>query len=281
MVQGNWDNLIGNAVVFWMVRGYNHWAPDHEVIAANFTISALTEDDKMVTATFPPVSYKLIDDLMHRLTGINCDIFNGGDIQFPRYLKDLTAFVQHEIDYYNDLIEAYTAKYKERFAFKPEFLSDADKIYQLEKLRQEIRFILENKEPTQKVEDLDNIEEKNTLKSEENDEEPFLGDDADEFGVSNVKGMRISFTNDNGKSEQERMLDASKKKVDLLTEQLYKIFNPEDLSNFQKLLIEPGTTADRITKLYTQKFLAIYNENYEDAADFSKEIINLQKRIDI
>lgn len=139
LVKGDSNNLMGNAVVYWDVEGVNAIAPNSKIIASNFIISALPLEDKLFTATFPPVTFKDYDEFMSKLINVNCDIIYAGKVRFPAKEKDFKNFIKKETVKLNKIIEEYTEKYKVKFDFNPDKLSEKEKIYLLEDLSKEIR----------------------------------------------------------------------------------------------------------------------------------------------
>jgi hypothetical protein len=137
--RGNSENLVGNAVVYWDVEGENYLNPGSRIIASNFVISAIPLEDKLFTATFPPISFKNHDDFMAHLVNVHCDIIYGGKLKFPPKESDFKKFLKHETVKYNKIIEEYTDKYKLKFDFDPSRLSEKEQLYLLEDLSKKIR----------------------------------------------------------------------------------------------------------------------------------------------
>jgi ribosomal protein S17E len=139
LVKGDSENLMGNAVVYWDVEGKNAFAPDSKIIGTNFVISALPLEDKLFTATFPPITFKNYEEFISRLINVNCDIIYAGKVRFPPKEKDFKNFIKKETLKFNKIIEEYTEKYKVKFDFNPSKLSEKEKIYLLENLSKKIR----------------------------------------------------------------------------------------------------------------------------------------------
>ncbi len=139
LVRGNSENLIGNAVVYWDVEGENYLNPGSLIIASNFVISAIPLEDKLFTATFPPISFRDYDDFITHLVSVHCDIIYGGKVKFPPREIDFKRFLKQETSKYNKIIEEYTDKYKLKFDFDPGRLSEKEQLYLLEDLSKKIR----------------------------------------------------------------------------------------------------------------------------------------------
>lgn len=139
LVKGNSENLMGNAVVYWDVVGDNIISPESKIIAMNFVISAIPMDNKLFTATFPPVTFIDYEDFMSKLVNVNCDIIYGGKVTFPPKEIDFKKFIKRESARYNKIIEEYTEKYKVKFDFNPSKLSEKEQLYLLDDLSKKIR----------------------------------------------------------------------------------------------------------------------------------------------
>jgi hypothetical protein len=222
LVQGDTENLTGNCVVYWQVKGDNVFSPGSKIIAANFTISALPLEDKLLTATFPPISFLDFDEMTEKIININCDIIEGGAIEFPEKETDFKKFYKQQFYKYNKIIQEYSDKFKDKFDFKPEFLDEKESIYMLRKMLRKVRNNLSEKEV-----DIDS------------------------------KGIRI-----------KKLID------DIQTR-----YSKYDVQKIYRLLYKPGEEIDILTELYINKFLSIYDEDYEKAVEFSKEIEQLEKKI--
>lgn len=223
LVRGNSENLSGNAVIYWEVEGENIFSPNSKIIAENFVISAIQLDEKLFTATFPPIFFKDYDELITRLVNINCDIIYGGKMKFPTNNKELEKYIKKEIFQVNKIIESYTEKYKIKFNFNPINLSEKEKIYLLNNLSKKIRNAIN-------------------------------------------KGKYIDGSTD---SKPSKMLK--------LIKNLKHDYKKYDIDSFINILYIPGKNNDKLTNLYTKKFLAIYYEDYENAKALSEKILNLEK----
>lgn len=136
---GDWENLTGNGIVYWQVIGKNYIAPDSEIIAANFTISTLPLENKLLTATFPPIPFQDKDDLLEKIINVKCDIIYGGELHFPEDENNFNDFYKKEFAKYNKIVEEYSDKFKERFEFNVEKMTEAEKLTQLQNLTVKIR----------------------------------------------------------------------------------------------------------------------------------------------
>jgi len=223
LVKGDNENLKGNAVIYWEVEGENLVAPDSKIIAINIIVSAIPLDDKLFTATFPPVSFRDNDELMSKLVNVDCDIIYGGKVMFPTIEADYKRFIKGESIRLNKIIEEYTDKYKVKFNFEPSKLSEKEQIYLLDDLSKKIR-------------------------------------------VSIKEGKYI-----NGDS------DSKPAKILRLIKNIKNNYKKYDMDSFLNILYIPGEAIDKLTSLYTKKFLAIFYEDYEEAQTISEEIQKIEK----
>ena len=216
--RGDRENLVGNAIVYWDVVGDNVIAPGFSVFAINFTVSALALENKLLTATFPPIPMKNVDNLFQKLKTIHCDIIYGGELEFPSDQEAFTQFYKNEFSKYNKIIEEYVEAYKEKFDFAINRMSEQEKLIMLRELSNKIRIEIREGSKTKKI--------------------------------ANTK---IS-----------KLID------DLSDQQKY------DISNFKAVLFQPGDIEDQLVNLYTNQFLAIYHEDYENASHIKQEISKLE-----
>ncbi len=139
LLQGNIDNLTGNCVVFWKINGDNVFSPGSKIIAANFTISALPLDDKLLTATFPPIAFEDEDTLFEKTSNISCDIVEAGNMEFPKKESEFRRFYKKQFYKYNKIIQEYSEKFKDKFEFKPEMFTEKQSLYTLRKTLRKLR----------------------------------------------------------------------------------------------------------------------------------------------
>jgi len=139
LIQGDYENLSGNCVVYWTVDGENLFSPGSKIIATNFTVSALPLEDKLLTATFPPIAFDDFETLIEKLIHINCDVIDGGSIKFPDDDLDFKRFYKQQFIKYNRIIQDYTSKYKEKFDFKPELFTEKELLYMLKRMIRKVR----------------------------------------------------------------------------------------------------------------------------------------------
>jgi hypothetical protein len=137
--RGDYEDLSGNVVVYWDINGVNYLSPGDEILAANFTVSAIPYNNKILTATFPPVSFKDLEKLMRVLTNVKCEIIYGGTISFPKDEKDFHKYYKQEFAKYNKIIEQYTVKYKDKFKLNYLNLSEKEHIHILAESTQKVR----------------------------------------------------------------------------------------------------------------------------------------------
>jgi len=220
--RGDRENLVGNAIVYWDVVGDNAIAPGYSVFAINFTVSALALENKLLTATFPPIPMKSADDLFHKLKTIHCDIIYGGELEFPSDQETFTQFYKNEFFKYNKIIEEYVEAYKEKFDLAITQMSEQEKLMMLRELSNKIRIEIREGSKTKKI--------------------------------ANTKLTKL--------------MD------DLSDQQKY------DISNFKAVLFQPGDIEDQLVNLYTNQFLAIYHEDYENASHIKQEINKLETEPD-
>lgn len=221
--KGDIDNLTGNVIVYWDVLGENMIAPGFGIFAINFTVSSLPLNNKLLTATFPPIPFKDLDELIDKLSHIQCDIIYGGELKFPTSQKGFSQFYKNELDKYNKIIEEYAEIYKEKFNSSLDTLSERDKLYLLRKMSKKIRIEMDR-------------------------------------GFKNEKLY-------------------AKKKIIRLIKNLENN-DKYDVSKFRNVLFKPGEIGDKLVSLYINKFIAIYNENYEDAIQLKNKISNLENDIE-
>ncbi len=141
--RGDSDNLTGNGIVYWNVEGENFIASGYEVFAINFIVSSLQLDNKLLTATFPPIPFQNVNALFDRLVDVQCDIIYGGDIKFPDTQKNFSSFYKNEFAKYNKIIEEYVECYKEKFIVIVEKLSEQEKLYMLKDIANKTRIELQ------------------------------------------------------------------------------------------------------------------------------------------
>ena len=223
LIQGEMDNLSGNCVVYWKVKGENVFAPGNKIIAANFTISALPLEDKLLTATFPPISFFDFDEMNEKIVNSNCDIIEGGIIEFPEKEAEFKRFYKQQFYKYNKIIQEYSDQFKEKFDFKPESLGEKESIYMLRKMLRKVR--------------------------------------------------------DNLNSEREPDVDTKSHRIKKLMDDIQARYAKYDVHKISQILYRPGEEIDMLTELYINKFLSIYDEDYEKAVEFTREIEELEKKI--
>lgn len=226
--RGDLTNLCGNAVVYWDIIGENVIAPGFNIFAINFTVSSLPIDNKLLTATFPPIPFNDFDELVKKLEDVQCDIIYGGELKFPKEQKALNKFYKNEFAKYNKVIEEYVDIYKEKFSFSFNRMTEQDKLKLLENLSEQVRTEIKN------------------------DEE-------------------IEAEADNKQVLTDRLLK--------LIEHL-QVNSKYDISNFKEVIFLPGEIGDRLSHLYTKKFLAIYHEDYENANLLKNKISKLENTLD-
>jgi hypothetical protein len=222
IIQGNIENLTGNCVVFWHIEGDNVFSPGHQIVAANFTISALPLEDKLLTATFPPIAFKDFDDLTEKLANIACDIIDGGTVSFPKKDFEFKRFYKQQFSKYNKIIQTYSEKYKDKFDFKPDIYGEKESLYMLRKMLRKTRNMLSG-----------------------------------ELDPDTPKNFRI------------------KKLIDNIQNKYTKY----DVENIYRLVYVPGEEVDKLTELYINKYISIFEEDYEKANEYNREIQNLEKKM--
>ena len=137
--RGKVDNLTGNAVVYWDIVGENEIAPGYTIFAVNFTVSPLPLDNKLLTATFPPIPYRDFDELFEKLSLVTCDIIYGGELMFPSDQEAITQFYKSEFAKYNKVIEEYVDLYKERFNLSVNNLTEIERLDLLKEMSKKVR----------------------------------------------------------------------------------------------------------------------------------------------
>ncbi len=223
LLQGDIENLTGNCVVYWKIDGENLFSPGAKIIAANFTISALPLEDKLLTATFPPIAFEDEDVLFEKTANIKCDIIEAGTITFPKKDVEFRRFYKQQFYKYNKIIQEYSEKFKDKFDFKPEFFGEKESLYTLRKMLRKLRKSLSEK-------------------------------------------AEIEITSKNYK-------------VKKLIENIKQKYEKYDVQNVYKIIYQPGKMIDELTELYVNKFLSIYEEDYEKADELTQKIVELEQRI--
>lgn len=117
LIRGQQHDLKGSAIIYWDIVKENRFAPGSKVLAIHFTISPLTFENKLLTASFPPIPYQDLQSLLLQLENIHCDLLYGGKILL--HLEDLNMenFFQEEFNRYHQIIEEYVELYKEKLEF--------------------------------------------------------------------------------------------------------------------------------------------------------------------
>ncbi len=137
--RGFLEDLCGNAVVYWDVIGENIISPNSGIFAINFTVSSIPLDNKLLTATFPPIPFIDYNELLDKLSNVQCDIIYGGELEFPVEQDAFNQFYKSEFAKFNKVIEKYVDVYKEKFNFHVTRLSEQEKLNLLRDLSKKIR----------------------------------------------------------------------------------------------------------------------------------------------
>lgn len=71
----------------------------------------------------------------------------------------------------------------------------------------------------------------------------------------------------------------TKKRIRKIIVDLKKHFNPFDLELFNETIFVSGKTADKLTELYLEKFIAVHYEDYERASLLNADIEKYQEKL--
>ncbi len=149
--RGVLEDLCGNAVVYWDVIGENIISPNSSIFAINFTVSSIPLDNKLLTATFPPIPFLDYNELADKLANVHCDIIYGGELQFPIEQDAFNQFYKSEFAKFNKVIEKYVDLYKEKFNFRVTKLTEHEKLNLLKDLSKKVRIGFSNRKKENKL----------------------------------------------------------------------------------------------------------------------------------
>lgn len=114
--KGNIDNPTGNLILYAKVIGENPFEPDHEYIASNVVVSFLKINNSLPVVTFPPVSFRTLEDL-HKAIQVNSeayDIARLPDFVLPSEKEKISKYLQERMDNFNAFIARYVERCKQK-----------------------------------------------------------------------------------------------------------------------------------------------------------------------
>lgn len=99
----------GNLVLYCYVRGENPFEADHEIIASNVVVSFIKMGDNFPVVTFPPISYKTIEDLKKVIleSGDTHDVAKLPVFELPFNKDEAEKYVQYRMEQYNTAVMRY------------------------------------------------------------------------------------------------------------------------------------------------------------------------------
>lgn len=107
--KGSEKNPTGNLILYSFVKGENPFQPGGKVIASNVVVSYLKINDNFPVVTFPPVSYKNIDDLKQIIleSGDIHDVARLPDFEIPPGKDAGNQYIQQRMEQYNGVVMKY------------------------------------------------------------------------------------------------------------------------------------------------------------------------------
>lgn len=99
----------GNLILYCYVIGENPFQPDCEIIASNVVVSFLKINDNFPVVTFPPISFKKIEDLQKVImnNGDLYDVVRLPDFEMPYGQDAGNQYIQERMDQYNNYVIRY------------------------------------------------------------------------------------------------------------------------------------------------------------------------------
>lgn len=86
-----------------------------------------------------------------------------------------------------------------------------------------------------------------------------------------LASLSLEFRNTSGIARE-----ATRLKMDRIVDYFHNNHPNLDIENFKRALVVPGKRGDELISLYIQKFNAIQIENYENASDLRKKILEIE-----
>lgn len=114
--KGNIENPTGNLILYARVIGENPFEPDHEYIASNVVVSFLKINNSLPVVTFPPVSFRTLEDL-HKAIQVNSDAYDIArlpDFNLPMEKERVGRYLQERMDNFNTFIARYVEYCKQK-----------------------------------------------------------------------------------------------------------------------------------------------------------------------
>lgn len=150
---GSFQNLKGNAVVYWTVSDpEKKLNPPIQILAVNFAISIFPLDYNLVTATFPPVAFENREEFMLYIRHAQCDLISAGEFSIKKEMNNLKNLPDKEYYLLNSILDSYLTLFREKLDHLILSLSLKEKIFFLKKLVSNFRENLKIKEGNKKNE---------------------------------------------------------------------------------------------------------------------------------
>ena len=112
---GNFQNLKGNAVVYWTVSDpEKKLNPPIQILAVNFAISIFPLDYNLVTATFPPVAFENREEFMLYIRHAQCDLIYAGEFSIKKEMENLKNLPDKEYYLLNSILDSYLTLFREK-----------------------------------------------------------------------------------------------------------------------------------------------------------------------
>ncbi|MCB1189377.1 MAG: hypothetical protein H7A23_02680 [Leptospiraceae bacterium] len=107
--RGDIHQPTGNLILYCYVIGDNPFQPDCEIIASNVVVSFLKINDNFPVVTFPPVSFKAVEDLRKIITdnGELYDVVKLPDFEMPYGKETGNRYIQERMEQYNHYVIRY------------------------------------------------------------------------------------------------------------------------------------------------------------------------------
>jgi uncharacterized protein YaaR (DUF327 family) len=107
--KGSHSNPTGNLLVYCRVIGENPFQSGCEFIASHIVVSFLKINDNFPVVTFPPVSYRTMEDLQNALhfNSDHCDIARLPDFIMPEDKEEANKYIQERMEQYNQFVVKY------------------------------------------------------------------------------------------------------------------------------------------------------------------------------
>ncbi|MEM7184299.1 MAG: UvrB/UvrC motif-containing protein [Spirochaetota bacterium] len=107
--KGSESNPTGNLILYCFVNGENPFQPGCKIIASNVVVSYLKINENYPVVTFPPVSYKTLEDLKQIIleSGEIHDVARLPDFEMPPGKEPGNRYIQERMEQYNGFVMKY------------------------------------------------------------------------------------------------------------------------------------------------------------------------------